>query len=52
MLHYYIDLEEIAKYNTIDKIKNIEPMQKYLAWVQSKKNGTIYKLKKILKFIV
>jgi hypothetical protein len=51
MLHYYIDIEDMAQYNTSEKIKNIESMQKYLAWIRSKNNGTVYKIKKILKSI-
>lgn len=50
VVHYMIPIEEIAKYNTAEKIKNKESMQKYLAWIQTKK-GAAYKIKKILKFI-
>ncbi len=50
VVHYLIPIEEIVKYNTADKIKNKESMQKYLAWILTKK-GASYKIKKILKFI-
>jgi hypothetical protein len=48
MLHYYVKINEMHLYNTVDKIKKIESMQNYLAWIQTKK-GSSYTIKKILK---
>ncbi len=50
VVHYMIPIEDIDKYDTPNKIKNKESMQKYIAWIRTKK-GTSYKIKKILKFI-
>lgn len=50
IVHYVIPINDIVKYNTADKIKNVESMQKYLAWIRTKK-GSFYKIKKIRKFI-
>ena len=50
VLHYFVKISDIVRYNTYEKIQKAEPMQKYLAWVRTKKVAS-YKIKKILKFI-
>ena len=49
ILHYIIDIEDIDKFNTISKIRNIPELKKYLDWISKQKDGVIYKIKKILK---
>ena len=51
VLHFFVDIEDIHKYNTINKIKLISELKKYFEWISTKKNNVVYKLKKILKFI-
>jgi hypothetical protein len=51
VIHFLIKIEDIEKYNTIQKIKELPILKKYLDWAITKKNNVVYKLKKILKFI-
>ena len=48
-LHFFIPLNEIRLYDTIEKIRENESIQAYIHWIETKKGWSHYSPKKIMR---
>ncbi len=49
MIHYHVRIDEVEKYDTVEKVLLMKPLQPYLTWIKTKNNSKIYRLGDIFK---
>lgn len=51
VLHYYIPLEEVSKYETPELLESHEEYKEYMKWIRNKDHSAMYTVKKVINYM-